>query len=585
MGDLQLKKTGERHEVVVIGSGAGGGMAAYILANAGVKVLMLEAGPFFDPKKDSLQLKWPYESLRRGGNATRPMGDFDAAYGGWEIEGEPYTQVNNSKFEWFRSKMLGGRTNHWARISLRMGPKDFKCRDAYGIGDNWPISYEEIKPYYDKVDRLIGVYGTNEGLENDPDGVFLPAPPPRLNELFVKKAATSLGIKVIAGRGSVLTAALPGNTDRGQCFYCGQCNRSCKVYGDFSASSCLVIPAMKTGNLTVVTSAVVRSIITDANGLATGVSYISKEDMQEYVVNAKSVVLAAGTCESARILLNSKSKQHANGLSNSSNVVGKFLHDSTQTGGITVLPQLMNRPKFNEDGVGSLHLYAPWWADKQKLDFPRGYHLEIFGGLMMPSYGGYFGFEGSFVPMLNGYIPGADGKMKPGGGFGKALKDDYRKFYGTIAGLGCHGTDVAKETNYCEIDNNVMDKYGIPVLRFNYQWGGDEIKQAKHMHETTQSILKQLGGIPLIAPASEANNWGLSNPGKGIHEVGTVRMGDGAKKSAVNKYGQSHDCKNLFVTDGSVFTQQSEKNPTWTILALSMRIAEYIIEQKKKQNI
>jgi choline dehydrogenase-like flavoprotein len=342
---------------------------------------------------------------------------------------------------------------------------------------------------------------------------------------------------------------------------------------------------MKTGNLTVVTNAVVRSILTDRNGSASAVSYISKEDEQEYIVNAKAVVLAAGTCESARILLNSKTAQHPNGLSNSSNVVGKFLHDSTQTGGLIVLPQLMNRPKFNEDGVGSLHLYAPWWADKQKLDFPRGYHLEIFGGLMMPSYGGYFGFEGAFVPMLNGFIPDAAGKMKPGGGFGKALKDDYRRFYGTLAGFGCHGTDVAKETNYCEIDNNVLDKYGVPVLRFNYQRGNDEIKQAKHMHETTQAIFRQMGGIPLIPPASEANDWGLSNPGKGIHEVGTVRMGDDAKKSAVNQYGQSHDCKNLFVTDGSVFTQQSEKNPTWTILALSMRTAEYIIEQKKKQNI
>jgi len=307
--------------------------------------------------------------------------------------------------------------------------------------------------------------------------------------------------------------------------------------------------------------------------------------MQEYEVKAKTVVLAAGTCESARILLNSKTAQHPNGLSNSSNVVGKYLHDSTQSGGGVILPELLNRPRYNEDGVGSLHLYAPWWADKQKLDFPRGYHLEIFGGLMMPGYGGYLGFEGSIVPMINGYIPDAAGKMKPGGGFGKSLKDDYRKFYGTFAAVGCHGVDVAKETNYCEIDNSVVDKYGIPVLRFNYQWGSDEIKQAKHMNETVQAVAKEMGGIPLLPPASDANNWGLANPGKGIHEVGTVRMDDDAKRSAVNKYGQSHDCKNLFVTDGSVFTQQAEKNPTWTILALSMRTAEYILDQKKKQNI
>ncbi|MBB6126849.1 GMC family oxidoreductase [Mucilaginibacter lappiensis] len=585
MKDIQIKKSAEVYDIVIIGSGAGGGMAGYVLAHAGIKVLMLEAGPFFDPAKDSQQLKWPYESPRRGGNATRPMGDFDAAYGGWDIEGEPYTQKGDTDFKWFRAKMLGGRTNHWARISLRMGPKDFKCHSSFGAGDDWPITYDDIKPYYDKVDRLIGVYGSMEGLENDPDGIFLPAPKPRLNELFVKKAATGLGIKVIAGRGSVLTAPLPGNKDRGACFFCGQCNRSCKIYGDFSASSCLVIPAIKTGNLKVITNAVVREILTGADGLANGVSYINKDDMQEYSVKAKTVILAAGTCESARILLNSKSAQHPNGLANSSNVVGKYLHDSTQTGGAAIMPQLLNRKRFNEDGVGSLHLYAPWWGDHKKLDFARGYHLEIFGGMMMPSYGGYLGFEGTLVPYINGYLPGPDGKMKPGGGFGKSLKEDYRRFYGTLAGVGCHGTDIAKVDNYCEIDNSVVDKYGIPVLRFNYKWGDEEIKQARHMQQTTQDIIKAMGGIPLGQPAGPDKKYGLDKPGKGIHEVGTVRMGDNAGKSALNKWCQAHDCKNLFVVDGAAFTQQSEKNPTWTILALSMRTAEYILDQKRKLNV
>jgi choline dehydrogenase-like flavoprotein len=202
------------------------------------------------------------------------------------------------------------------RISLRMGPKDFKCRTSYGSGDDWPITYDEIKPYYDRVDRLIGVYGSMEGMENDPDGIFLPPPKPRLNELFVKKAATGLGIKVIAGRGAVMTAPLPGNNDRQACFFCGQCNRSCKIYGDFSSSSCLVIPAIKTGNLEVRPNAFVREILTDSSGLATGVSYINKDDMQEYQVKAKVVILAASTCESARILLNSKSSAHPNGLAN-----------------------------------------------------------------------------------------------------------------------------------------------------------------------------------------------------------------------------------------------------------------------------
>ena len=585
MGDLQIKKKPTVYDVVIIGSGAGGGMTGYVLAKAGLKVLMLEAGPFFDPAKDSMQLKWPWESPRRGGNATRPMGDFDAAYGGWQIEGEPYTQKDGSEFQWFRSKMMGGRTNHWARISLRMGPKDFKGKSYYGVGDDWPVTYEEISPYYDKVDRLIGVYGSAEGLENDPDGIFLPPPRPRLNELFVKKSAEGLGIKVIAGRGSVLTAPLPGNDERKACFYCGQCNRTCRIYGDFSSSSCLVIPALRTGHMELVTNAVVREILTDNNGLASGVSYVDRIGGEEYQVRAKTVVLAASTCESARILLNSRSAVHANGLANSSGVVGKYLHDSTQVGGAAILPQLMDRKRFNEDGVGSLHLYAPWWMDNKKTDFPRGYHLEIFGGMMMPSYGGYLGFEGAWVPFLNGALPGRDGKMKNAGGFGAGLKDDYRRFYGTLAGIGCHGTALAREDNYCEIDPGTVDKYGIPVLRFRYKWGEEEIKQARHMQETVQAIVKGMDGIPLSQPAGAGNNYGLDKPGKGIHEVGTVRMGNDPARSALNKWGQAHDCRNLFVTDGSVFVQQSEKNPTWTILAFSMRTAEYLLDQRQKQLI
>lgn len=582
---MLLIKSSKVYDVVVIGSGAGGGMSAYALAHAGIKVLLLEAGPFFDPAKDSQQLKWSYDSPRRGGNATRPMGDFDASYGGWQLDGEPYTQKDGSDFQWFRSRMLGGRTNHWSRIALRMGPKDFKCKTNYGVGDDWPITYDEIKPYYDKVDQLIGVYGSMEGLDNDPDGIFLPPPKPRLNELFVKKAATDLGIKVIAGRGSVLTAPLPGNNDRKSCFYCGQCNRSCKIYGDFSASSCLVIPALKTGNLTLITNAVVREILTDKEGLATHVSYILKDDMQEYQVEAKTVILAASTCESARILLNSKSDQHPNGLANSSNVVGKYLHDSTQGGGAAILPQLLDRKRFNEDGVGSLHLYAPWWLEGEKQNFSRGYHLEVFGGMFMPGYGGYFGFEGAPVPFLNGFVPGPDGKMKDSGGFGSGLKNDYRRFYGSLAGVGCHGASTAREDNYCEIDPSILDKFGIPVLRFHYKWNQDDINQARHMQETSQAIVKAMGGISLIQPAGADTNYGLDKPGKGIHEVGTVRMSDDAKKAPLNKWGQAYDCKNLFVTDGSVFTQQSEKNPTWTILALAMRTAEYLISQSRKKNI
>jgi len=364
MSEFEIKKSGVEYDAVIVGSGAGGGMTGYVLANAGLKVLMLEAGAYFDPRIDSQQLKWPWESPRRGAGTTRHFGDFDAAYGGWELEGEPYTQKNNSEFAWFRSRMLGGRTNHWGRISLRMGPDDFKPKD--GLTDPWPITYQELKPFYDRVDRMIGLYGTVEGIESEPDGIFMTPPKPRLNELFIKKAAQKVGVTVIPGRGSVLTEALKDNKDRGQCFYCGQCGRSCKVYADFSSSSCLVIPAVKTGNLTVITNAMVREVLTDKSGKATGVSYVNTKDMQEYQVKGKTIILGASACESARLLLNSKSAAHPDGLANSSGIVGKYLHDSTGASMSGYLPQLVDRKRYNEDGAGSIHIYSPWWLDNKK---------------------------------------------------------------------------------------------------------------------------------------------------------------------------------------------------------------------------
>jgi len=577
---MQIKEVPKVYDVIIVGSGAGGGMAAYELTKAGAEVLLLEAGQMYDPAdpKNATQLKWPWESLRRGASTVRPFGDFDAAYGGWEIDGEPYTHKNGTKFDWFRSRMLGGRTNHWGRISLRFGPNDFKRRSLDGLGDDWPIGYDDVKPYYDRVDRLIGVFGTKEGIYNEPDGVFLPPPKPRLHELMIKKGATKAGVKVIPSRLSILTQRI--NDERGACFYCSQCSRGCQAYADFSSSSVLVKPAMKTGKLKVIPFAMAREVLTDKDGMATGVSYVNTQTLAEATVQGKIVVLAASACESARLLLNSKSSRHPNGLANSSGIVGKYLHDSTGASRSAIMPQLFDRKRYNEDGVGGMHLYSPWWLDNKKLDFPRGYHIEYWGGMGMPGYGFGFGIEG-----YNGKFPGRDGKTKPAGGYGASLKDDYRFYYGAMLGMSGRGEAIAREDNYCEIDPKVVDKYGIPVLRFHYTWSDHEIKQAKHMQDTFEQIIHEMGGITLSDKPGAEDNYGLAAPGRIIHEVGTVRMGNDPKKSALNSFNQAHEVKNLFVVDGGPFVSQADKNPTWTILALSMRASEYIIDQKKKGNI
>jgi choline dehydrogenase-like flavoprotein len=579
MGDFQIKVQPKNYDAIIIGSGAGGGMAAYMLANAGMEVCLIEAGPMYDPAKNVTQLKWPWESPRRGASTKfRPFGDFDACYWGWEIEGEPYTQAEGTKWDWWRARMLGGRTNHWGRISLRFGPKDFKRKSIDGLGDDWPIGYEDVKPYYDRVDKLIGVFGTNEGLENDPDGFFLPPPKPRLHELMIKKAATTAGVKVIPSRLSILTKKI--NDERGECFFCQQCNRGCTVHADFSSSSVLVNPALKTGKVDLVTNAMAREILTNKEGIATGVSYISKDDMNEYQVKGKTVIVAASACESARLLLNSKSDRHPNGLANNSDVVGKYLHDSTGAALGGVLPELFGRKRYNEDGVGGMHIYSPWWLDNKKLDFPRGYHVEYWGGYSMPSYGFGMGMEG-----LNGKYA-VNGVQKEAGGYGKSLKEDVRFFYGAGVGMAGRGEAIPLESNFCEIDPNVVDKYGIPVLRFNVKWSDHEINQAKHMKETFKEVMHNMGAvITWGGDDGPENNYGLESPGKIIHEAGTVRMGNDPKKSALNKFNQAHDCKNLFVVDGGAFVSQADKNITWTILALSMRACDYIISEKKKQNL
>jgi choline dehydrogenase-like flavoprotein len=578
---FQIKSSGESYDVIIVGSGAGGGMASKILSEAGLSVAVVEAGGDWDPAKeeDRTQLRPPWESPRRGGGTRiRPFGDFDAAIGGWDIEGEPYTRKDGTEFDWFRSRMVGGRTNHWGRISLRFGPNDFKRASIDGMGHDWPIGYEDVKPYYDKVDKLIGVFGSKEGMYNEPDGFFLPPPKPRLHELYIKKGADKASIPMIPSRLSMLTR--PINKERGVCFFCAQCNRGCQVHADFSAGTCLVHPAMKSGKVDLYTHSMVRKVTTDDSGKATGVSFVNTKDMKEYKLKSRVVVLGASSCESSRIMMNSKSKSHPNGIGGDSGVLGRYLHDSTGASRSGIMPDMINRERYNEDGVGGLHMYTPWWLDNKKLDFARGYHIEYWGGMGQPAYG-----TGGGMDSMRKYIKDEFGSPSPNGGYGEGLKKDIRKIYGSTLGMSGRGESVPMYDNYCEIDPTTVDKFGIPVLRFHYKWTDQEIKQAKHMQDTFEEILTGAGAILLGEKPGADTLYGLAAPGRIIHEVGTTRMGNDANTSVVNSNSQAHDCKNLFVVDAGPFVSQADKNPTWTILALSWRTSDFIISELNKKNI
>ena len=573
---MQIQRSRRLYDVCIVGSGAGGGMAAKVLTEAGADVVILEAGIMWDTARDSRMFAWPYQSPRRGAPIPeRQFGEFDAGLGGWTLDGEPYTTIAGDRFDWFRTRMLGGRTNHWGRISLRFGPDDFRRRSIDGLGDDWPITYDDIEPYYDRVDTLVGIFGSKEGLPNEPDGIFQPAPRPRCYELLIKQAADKLGVTCIPSRLSILTRPLNG---RKACHYCGQCGRGCSIHANFSSPSVLLPPALATGRLTIVTDAMAREVTTDEHGLASGVAYIDKTTGRENHVRARIVVLAASACESARILLNSTSSKFPQGLANSSGVVGRYLTDTTGTGVRGFIPRMMSGVPHNEDGAGGAHLYMPWWLDNRKLGFPRGYHIEIGGGRRMPTFGVlgevhlYSGVESSGRPISSG-------------GYGKQLKDDYRRFYGATVGFAGRGEMVPNADTYCEIDPRVVDRWGIPVLRFHFKWTDHEYNQVKHMQETFRAIIHEMGGTPMSPMPTKEEGYGIEAGGRIIHELGVTRMGTDPQASVLNRNCQAHDVKNLFVADGGPFVSQADKNPTWTILALAMRTGEFIADERRKGNL
>lgn len=565
---LQIQRSPEVADVVIIGSGAGGGTAVKVLTDQGINVTLLEAGPMLNPFKDFKEHMLPYEVDHRGAgpNAEMYFGKqqwnyFAAPNGYWDIAGEPYTIAPDSEFKWFRSRILGGRTNHYGRISLRFSDYDFKPYSFDGLGTDWPLTYEEMAPYYDKAEGFMGITGTHEGIRSAPDGNFLPPIPPRVHEQLVQRAGKKLNIPVIPSRMAMLTKSVHG---RAACHYCGQCGRGCKTASAFSSSQAMILPAMKTGRVTVISNAMAREILVDDAGKARAVSYVDKTTRTEQTIRARVVIVGASACESARLLLNSKSTKFPGGLANSSGQVGRNLTDTVGYALGGHVPAMEGMPRHNSDGIGGMHVYMPWWElDKKNKDFPRGYHIEIGGGFGMPQLGGNRSREG----------------------YGKQLKEAMRQNYGASIHFSGRGEMIPNEYSYCEIDPQTVDQWGIPVLRFHFRWSEHEINMVKHMHKTFTDLIETMGGRVTSPPLPVNTVKAVSKGGEIIHEAGTVRMGDDPKTSVLNKWSQAHEVPNLLVVDAAPFNGNPDKNVTLTIVANSWRASEHIAEEMKKGNV
>jgi choline dehydrogenase-like flavoprotein len=589
-----MAKSRPEYDVIVVGSGAAGGMSALVLAVHGVRVLMLEAGRDYDPVSETPMFQLPLDAPLRGARTPdKPFGFYDATVdGGWQVPGEPYASAEGTDFRWWRARMLGGRTNHWGRISLRMGPYDFKPRSRDGLGFDWPMDYADLAPYYDRTEALIGVYGSNEGLENTPDstpGVLLPPPAPRVHELLAQKVCRRLGIPMVPAHIAVLSRRqdadtwpaklFPGNAlaqrviadsmrSRAACFWATPCGRGCSIKANFQSPTVLLPPALATGNLAIRTDAMVREVTSDARGRATGVHYIDKTTGREEHARAKLVVLAASACESARILLNSRSSIFPQGLGNGSGLVGRYVMDTVGTDVSGQIPALENLPPHNQDGSSAMHLYMPWWLYREQargqLDFARGYHIEHGGGRGMPGPGMFKGLS-----------------ALTGGAYGVPLKEELRRYYGSVVGFAGRGEMIPNANSYCEIDpGGAVDRWGIPTLKFHWQWSAHELNQAAHMQHTFRELIEAMGGRVLSPPRAGAA--AIDPPGYIIHEVGGAIMGNDPSRSVLNSWCQSHEVPNLFVTDGAGFVSNADKNPTLSILAIAWRACDFIVDGMRK---
>ena len=537
----------EDADVVIVGSGAAGGMAAWNLTRKGVRVLMLEAGQKFERSQFWSHVK-PWEARER-----RRRGESPPDWAGTARRESPYETLPGKQFYLFRVWGVGGKTNIWGRVSLRYSDLNFQepARDGWEIP--WPITYKEIAPYYDRVERRIGVCGGDDSTPWLPGSTnHLPPPNLRCGEVLLRKVATRANYPVVRIRRAVLTRAHNG---REPCHYCGACERGCDVGAFFNSFDYLLTDAIETQRLDLVENAVVEEILVSDEGLASGVRYFDRLTGAERTITAKRVIVAASAVDSTRLLLNSKSRQHPNGIGNGSDVIGRYLVEQLRLQVQAFAPGLIGRPPTNDDGISGGHIYIPRF---EPADGNRGY-LRGFG---VPISGVGCANNASFAKRL--------------GGFGLSFKQAVKDLYPALFKLVPYGEVLPYRHNRISVDGTPNDRFGYPLLRIEYRIGENERRMISRMYDVTEEILHEMKAEPLPYKRGDIEMLGTS-----IHEHGACRMGDDPRRSALNAYNQMHEVKNVFVMDGSAFPTATEKNPTLTILALAWRASDYMAEQMK----
>ncbi len=545
---LQIINSAKVYDVIVIGSGASGGMAAWNLTRQGIDVLVLDAGQKFD-RNSFWSHVTPYEWRERVRNGETPPEFF------LSLKEQPVITPPDQPFELTRVWGLGGKTNVWGRVSLRYSDIDFKAAERDGWEIPWPIAYKDIAPYYDKVDQLIGVCGGDDDSDVLPGSRYhMPPPRPRCGEVLLKKAAARLGIPVVSGRRAVLTENHNGFP---RCHYCGNCGRGCDTSSFFNAGDYLITPALKTGKLEVRSNAVAARILVDKEGRASGVQYFDRRTKQEQQVRGRVVVLGASAIDSTRILLNSKSDIYPNGVGNTSGVIGKYLCEQVRSEARGFLPELFGRETTNDDGIGGEHIYLPRFNHRgRKRDYLRGFGIQFWG---------------------IGCQPGVSDYAWSVTGFGSGFKKDVKRRYTGWIALHPFGEVLPRADNYVTTEGTPTDQYGVPLPKIVYSTGENERRMVSEMYDTMEAIMHEAK-----AEVFKLDRSYTGTNGSAIHEHGTCRMGDDPKRSALNRFNQMHAVKNLFVVDGSAFPTATEKNPTLTILALSWRATDYLADEMKK---